>query len=172
MTYNSSKKQFAANDGKNGTAIDADAAADAAAAALGLLNGTAEAEVKTTSVTPELTASSEKVKSAVNTANGYLKVSLTYTYSPEGGSTAKETISTATLAGFVSISDSMSVSVSKSRIESYTADMASRHSGSDYKGSFVTTGGSTLGYTVTYYGQKVNKSAATCCSYPRGFSQP
>lgn len=159
VTYNSSKKQFAANDGKNGTAIDADAAADAAAAALGLLNGSAEAEVKTTSVAPELTAASDKVKSAVNTANGYLKVSLTYTYSPEGGSTAKETISTATLAGFVSISDSMSVSVSKSRIESYAADMASRHSGSDYKGSFVTTGGSTLGYTVTYYGQKVNKSA-------------
>lgn len=159
VTYNSSKKQFAANDGKNGTAIDADAAADAAAAALGLLNGSAEAEVKTTSVAPELTAASEKVKSAVNTANGYLKVSLTYTYSPEGGSTAKETISTAALAGFVTVSEDMSVTVSKSKIESYAADMASRHSGSDYKGSFVTTGGSTLGYTVTYYGQKVNKSA-------------
>mgnify|MGYP003309019941 CR=1 FL=1 len=154
VTYNSSKKQFAANDGKNGTAIDADAAADAAAAALGLLNGTAEAEVKTTSVAPELTASSEKVKSAVNTANGYLKVSLTYTYSPEGGSSSKESIGVSTLSTFVKVSEKMEVSVSKSAIESYASRMSDKYSGGDYKGAHKSTG-----LTVTYYGQRVNKSA-------------
>ena len=157
--YNSSKKQFVANDGKNGTSYDLDAAADAAAVSLGLLGTEAAAEVKTTSVAPEITASSDKMKSALDKANGYLKVSLKYTYSPEGGSSATETISTATLAGFISISDKLEVSVSKSAIESYAGKMYDSHSGSDYKGSFVTTGGSTLGYTVTYYGQKVNKSA-------------
>lgn len=159
--YNSSKKQFVANDGKNGTSYDLDAAADAAAASLGLLGTEAAAEVKTTEVAPEITASSDKMKSALDKANGYLKVSLKYTYSPEGGSSATETISTATLAGFISISDKLEVSVSKSAIESYAGKMYDSHSGSDYKGSFVTTGGSTLGYTVTYYGQKVNKSALT-----------
>ena len=59
VTYNSSKKQFAANAGKNGTKVDADAAADAAAASLGMLIAEAEAQVKSTEVAPEITASSE-----------------------------------------------------------------------------------------------------------------
>ena len=159
VTYNSSKKQFEANAGKNGTKVDADAAADAAAASLGMLLADAEAQVKTTEVAPEITASSEKVTKAISKANGYLKVSLSYTYAPEGGEKATETISGAKLASFVKISDKLEVSVSKSAIESYASDMSDRHSGSDYKGSFVTTGGSTIGYTVTYYGQRVNKSA-------------
>ena len=159
VTYNSSKKQFEANAGKNGTKVDADAAADAAAASLGMLLADAEAQVKTTEVAPEITASSEKVTKAISKANGYLKVSLSYTYAPEGGEKATETISAAKLASFVKISDKLEVSVSKSAIESYASDMSGRHSGSDYKGSFVTTGGSTIGYTVTYYGQRVNKSA-------------
>ena len=159
VTFNSSKKQFAANAGKNGTRVDADAAADAAAASLGMLIAEAEAQVKTTEVAPEITASSEKVTKAVSKANGYLKVSLSYTYAPEGGEKTTETISTAKLASFVKISDKLEVSVSKSAIESYASDMSGRHSGADYKGSFVTSGGSTIGYTVTYYGQRVNKSA-------------
>lgn len=165
IAYSSSKKQFAASEGVNGTTYDLDAAADAAAAAIGLLQSTAVTEVKTTQVAPEITASSDKVQNALSKANGYLKVSLTYTYSPEGADSAKESISVATLASFVSISDSMEVSISKSAIETYAGQMAASHNGSDYKGSFVTTGGSTLGYTVTYYGQKVDQSALTSDIY-------
>ena len=159
VSYNSAKKQFTATEGTNGTLYDLDAAADAAAAALGLLNPQAEVEVSTSAITPELTASSEKVKKALNTANGYLKATVTYTFTPDGGETAKETVGAATLAKFISVSDSMEVSVSKSAIESWASDMSSRHSGADTKGSFVTTGGSTVGLTVTYEGQRVNKSA-------------
>ena len=159
VTYNSSKKQFEANAGKNGTKVDADAAADAAAASLGMLLADAEAQVKTTEVAPEINASSEKVTKAISKANGYLKVSLSYTYAPEGGEKATETISAAKLASFVKISDKLEVSVSKSAIESYCATMGDRHNGADYKGSFKTTNGGTTGQTVTYYGQRVNKSA-------------
>ena len=156
VSYSSSKGKFVANEGANGTEYDVDAAADAAAAALGLLNAEDQTEVKTTSVAPELTASSDKVKNAVNTANGYLNVSLTYTYSPEGGSTSKESIGVSTLATFVKVSEKMEVSVSKSAIESYASKMSDKYSGGDYKGSFKSTG-----LTVTYYGQRVNKSALT-----------
>lgn len=159
VSYSSAKKQFVASEGKNGTEYDLNTAAEAASAAIGLLQPSAEVTVKTTAIAPNITASSDKMKNALNTANGYLKVSLTYTYSPEGGTTSKETISAATLAGFIKVSDELSVSVSKSAIESYASTMSSRYSGSDYKGSFVTTGGSTIGYTVTYYGQRVNTSA-------------
>ena len=159
ISYSSSQKKFVASGESKGVKYDTDAAAAAAAEAIALLNTQAEITVKTTDVAPELTASSDKVKNALNKANGYLGVSLKYTYSPEGGESATETIGAATLAGFISISDSMEVSVSKSAIESYAAQMSDRHSGGDYKGKFVTTGGSTIGTTVTYYGHRVNKSA-------------
>ena len=154
VSYNSSKGKFVANDGTNGTEYDLGAAADAAAAALGMLVPEASADVKTTSVAPELTASSDKIKNAVNTANGYLGVSLTYTYTPEGGSTSKESINLSTLATFVKVSEKLEVSVSKSAIESYASKMSDRYSGGDYKGAFKSTG-----LTVTYYGNRVNKSA-------------
>ena len=161
VSYSSTHGKFVAIDGAKGTEYDVDTAADAAAAAIGLLNGEANAEVKSTSVAPAYTSESDKVKAAVNTANGYLKVSLTYTYTPDGGSTSKESIGVSTLSSFVKINDKMEVSVSKSAIESYASKMSDRYSGGDYKAKFKTTGGSTIGTTVTYYGQRINKSAMT-----------
>lgn len=159
VSYDSSKGKFVAVGGSNGTEYDVDAALDTAAAAIANLTASAEVEVKTTSVAPELTASSDKVKTAVNTANGYLNISLTYTYTPDGGSAAKESMGVSTIASFIKVSEKMEVSVSKSAIESYCATMGDRHNGADYKGAFKTTNGGTTGQTVTYYGQRVNQSA-------------
>ena len=159
VSYSSTHGKFVAIDGAKGTEYDVDTAADAAAAAIGLLNGEANAEVKSTSVAPAYTSESDKVKAAVNTANGYLKVSLTYTYSPEGGSTSKESIGVSTLSSFIKINDKMAVSVSKSAIESYASKMSDRYSSGDYKAKFKTTGGSTIGTTVTYYGHRVNEAS-------------
>lgn len=154
VSYDSTKGKFVASGGSNGTEYALDAALDAAAASIANLTAAAEAEVKTTAIAPELTASSDKVKSAINTANGYLNVSLTYTYSPEGGSESKESIGVSTIASFIKVNEKMEVSVSKSAIESYASRMSDRYSGADYKGTFKSTG-----LTVTYYGQRVNKSA-------------
>ena len=159
VSYNSSKKQFTAVDGTNGTEVDAAAADQAAAAAIAMLESSAQVEVDVKKIAPEYTAGSDKVKKAVEAANGYLSVDLSYTYSPEGGDSATVTISDSELASFVSISDSMAVSISKSKIESYVSKMSDKYSGSDYKASFKTTGGGTIGSTVTYYGQRLNKSA-------------
>ncbi len=159
ISYNKATKQFEARNGANGSRIDADAAADALAAALGMLVPNAQVEVKAAELVPEITADGEKMTKALDKANGYLKLSLAYTYAPKGSESTKVTIDADAIAGFISISGTLEVTISKSAIESYAADMASRYAGSDYKGSFVTTGGSTLGYTVTYYGQKVNQSA-------------
>ena len=159
VSYNSTKKQFEAAAGTNGTQVDAAAAEAAAAAAIGYLEPSAQVKVDLTLIAPEYTADSDKVKSAVNTANGYLKVDLSYTYSPEGGASTTVALTAADLASFVSVSDSMDVSISKSKIESYASRMSDKYSGSDYKASFKTTGGGTIGSTVTYYGQRLNKSA-------------
>ena len=159
VTYSGGQGKFIVVPGSNGTEYDVAAAANAAAASIGLLIPEATAEVKTTSVAPTYTADSDKVKSAVNTANGYLKLSLTYTYSPEGGTTAKESIGVSTLATFIKVNSKMEVSVSKSAIENYADKMSDRHSGGDYKAKFKTTGGSTIGTKVTYYGHHVDKDA-------------
>ena len=159
ISYNSSKKQFAVSDGANGTEVDAAAAEAAAAAAIGMLEPAVQVKADVKKIAPEYTADSDKVKSAVNAANGYLKTSLSYTYSPEGGASSTVALSASDLASFVSISESMGVSISKSKIESYVSKMSDKHSGGDYKAAFKTTGGGTIGSTVTYYGQRVNKSA-------------
>ena len=159
VSYSAAKKRFAASAGANGTEVDAAAAEKAAAAAIGMLEPAVQVKADVKKIAPEYTADSEKVKSAVSTANGYLKTSLSYTYSPEGGASTTVALSASDLASFVSISDSMGVSISKSKIESYVSKMSDKHSGADYKASFVTTGGSTIGTTVTYYGQRLNKSA-------------
>ena len=159
VSYNAAKKQFAAAAGTNGTEVDAAAAEAAAAAAIGMLESSVQVKADVKKIAPEYTADSDKVKSAVNTANGYLKTSLSYTYSPEGGASSTVALSAADLASFVSISESMGVSISKSRIESYVSKMSDKYSGGDYKASFKTTGGGTIGTTVTYYGQRINKSA-------------
>ena len=161
VSYNSSRKQFAAAAGENGTEVDAAAAESAAAAAIGMLEPSVQVKADVKKIAPEYTVDSDKVKSAVNTANGYLKTSLSYTYSPEGGASSTVALSAADLASFVSISESMGVSISKSKIESYVSRMSDKHSGSDYKAAFQTTGGGTIGTTVTYYGQRINKSAMT-----------
>ena len=161
ISYNSSKKQFAVSDGANGTEVDAAAAEAAAAAAIGMLEPAVQVKADVKKIAPEYTADSDKVKSAVNAANGYLKTSLSYTYSPEGGASSTVALSASDLASFVSISESMGVSISKSKIESYVSKMSDKHSGGDYKAAFKTTGGGTIGSTVTYYGQRVNKSALT-----------
>ena len=159
VSYSADKKQFVVLGGAEGTAYDTAAAAAGAGAAIGLLEPGAEVEVTAQPIAPELTADSELVKSAMEKANGYLNVSLTYTYTPDGGSTAKETLDRATIASFVSISEDMKVGISKSAIEEYAARMADLHNGADYQGEFKTTAGGTISSKVTYYGQKVNKTA-------------
>ena len=159
VAYDASKNQFVAEGGVNGAKYDLEAAADALAEAIGYLNPTAEIEVPVTETAPEITADGEKMTAALNKANGYLGVSLTYTFTPEGGTTAKETIGASTVAGFITVSDQLEVSVSKSAIENWAETVSSSHNGADTKGNFVTTGGSSIGYTVTYQGQRVNKSA-------------
>ena len=123
VSYNSSKKQFAASGGANGTEVDAAAAEQAAAAAIGMLESSVQVKADVRKIAPEYPADSDKVKSAVSTANGYLKVNLSYTYSPEGGASTTVALSASDLASFVSISETMGVSISKSKIESYVSKM-------------------------------------------------
>jgi len=159
ISYSSSEKVFKVNDAAEGTLYDLDAAADAAVTALRKLNTKAEVKVGTSKITPEITADNELVKKALDAANGYLKASVTYTFTPDGGSTSEEQVGPGTISKFVSISGTMEVTLSKSAMEDWASDMSSRYSEGDRKAEFVTTSGNTISTKVTYKGQKVNKAA-------------
>ena len=161
ISFDSDAKRFVAEGGAEGTEYDLAAAADGAAASIGLLEPHVEMTVASTKIPAEFSGDSETVKNALEKANEYLQVSLTYTYTPDGGKTATETLGPVTISGFVSISQEWKVGISKSAIETYAARMADRHNGADYKGNFKTTAGTTISTEVTYYGQKVDQSALT-----------
>ncbi len=159
VSYSSSEKKFTVIKDSEGILYDLDAAADAAAVALRKLERKASVKVSTSKITPEITSDNEAVKLAVDAANSYLKTSVTYTFTPDGGTTSEEQVGPGTISKFVSISGTMEVTLSKSAIEDWASDMSSRYSESDRKGEFVTTNGNTISTKVTYKGQKVNKSA-------------
>ena len=159
VSFDKTKKEFVAKEGEYGALHDLEAAADAAAEALGMLIAAAQVEVTATPITPDMGADSEAVQKVLAKANGYLANTLTYTFTPDGCETARETVGPVTMSGFITVSESMEVKVSKSAIESWAADMAEKHRGPSTSGKFVTTAGSTVSLTVTYDGQKVNKSS-------------
>ena len=159
VSYSSSEKQFVVNKGSEGILYDLDAAADAAAKALRKLNSKAEVTVGTSKITPELTAESESVKLAAQTANGYLKASVTYVFATDQGEVGRVEVGPGTISRFVKISGTMEVTLSKDAMADWAAEMDDRYSEGDTKGGFVTTNGNTISTQVTYKGQKVKEAA-------------
>lgn len=159
VEYSSSQKCFVAVSEKAGVIYDMDTLMDAAEAAVCEMVSDISVTADSSEVKAEITMDSEKIRKAVETANGYLDVSLVYTFTPDGGKMSRESLSTATIASFIAISDSLNVSVSQSAVHSYASELADRYSIGDYQDDFITTGGSRIGYTVDYYGQHVNTSA-------------
>lgn len=159
VEYSSSQKEFVAVSEKNGLIYDMETIVNAADGAIREMISDISISADSSEVTPEITMSSERIQKALNAANGYLDISLAYTFTPDGGKTSKETLSTATIASFVSVSDSLNVSISQTAISRYASDLGDRYSIGDYQGDFITTGGGRIGFTVDYYGQHVNEAA-------------
>lgn len=159
VEYSNSQECFVAVSEKAGVIYDMDTLMDAAEAAVCEMVSDISVTADSSEVKAEITMDSDKIRKAVETANGYLDVSLVYTFTPDGGKMSRESLSTATIASFIAISDSLNVSVSQSAVHSYASELADRYSIGDYQDDFITTGGSRIGYTVDYYGQHVNTSA-------------
>lgn len=173
VTYSSAKKKFVVREESSGVDYDVEAIADAADAAIRALTPELAVDASPRSIRPTITTESPELQAALDSANSYLKVSLTYTFTPEGGETASETLSVDTIASFVSVSDSLSVSISRTAIRSFASKMDDRHSVADHTGNFRATGGGTVGLTVDYYGQDVDTAALTediCNCVTKGIS--
>ncbi len=151
--------QFVLQQAHGGQYIDPQPAVDAAEAAIAQLAPTAEATVSISSTDPTLQATSAQAEQALARANSYLDITLAYSFTPDGGTTRTETISKATLAGFLQFDGALNAGLDMAAIRSFAKQMNTKYQTPAEQGKFVTTGGGTINIDVTYEGQQVDEAA-------------
>lgn len=147
--YNETIERFIVISARTGIGINTDAAMDAVHQAIATLSPAASAQVKSYIRLPGVTNSHSWITSAIDAANRYLELELTYTYADTAETVTKEQI-----AGFLSIDDNFTVSVSQEAVRSYVSMMAGLH-GTDPRSSVLD------GQAVTCYGSVIDQNAMT-----------
>lgn len=147
IAYNDSAERFVTVSARTGTGIQTDAAMEAVRQALATLSPTASAQVSTYIRLPGVTNSHGWITSAIDAANRYLELELTYTFAD-----STETVSKAQLAGLLSINENFTVSVSEDGVRSLVSLMAGRHGTDSRSGTFGE-------HTVTCYGTVIDQAA-------------
>lgn len=108
----------------------------------------------------DVTADDPQLQAALEEANSYLDLELTYTFTPDGGSTSSVTLDRDTLGSIYFLDpEDLSVQVDEEILGSYVASLAEQYSVSGTSTRFKTTGGSYINITVTEAGQSVDSSA-------------
>ncbi len=159
IRYDDTKKKFVPVPGQDGIGIEEKDAEKLIADALASGSKKVNLDKVSYSWKPDVSVDDAKVKNALSEANSYLRASLVYTFTPDGGSTSRHTIPKAKIAEFISIDDNYEVGLNSKAISEYVAELAEKYCVPGHEGNFRTTGGSTLDYTVEYYGQGVDQSA-------------
>lgn len=159
ISYNANAGRFVTVKERNGLRVDTTQARLALEQAVSTLTPATETSVATTSIAPSITINDTRIPAALEAANKYLNLSLSYTFEAPSISKAVETLSRSTLASFVDISSDFVVSVDTDAVRQFAAGMASKHGGSKRKGTFISTYGATTIRTVEFYGAVVDQDA-------------
>ena len=108
----------------------------------------------------KVTAEDPELQEALKEANSYLDLELTYTFTPDGGTTSSVTLDRNTLGSIYYLDpEDMSVQVDEEILGSYVSSLAEQYSAADKSTQFKTTGGSYINISVTQEGQSVDASA-------------
>lgn len=110
-------------------------------------------------ILPEVTQDSQKIRDALKKANDILGLSITITFTPEGGSTKSVTIPKDMLAKIYTLSsDASEVTVDEDEVSDYAAELSKKYSGSNASSSekFRTTSGRTINISVPRAGASVD----------------
>ncbi|MBR1781455.1 MAG: L,D-transpeptidase family protein [Oscillospiraceae bacterium] len=100
------------------------------------------------------------LEDALQDANEYLSIDLSYTFTPKGAETRTETLSREVLGGLYMVGlDGLSVEVDEEALGSYVNALADTYRGESSTTPFKTTGGSTININVTSAGQSVDDQA-------------
>ncbi|MCD8160655.1 MAG: L,D-transpeptidase family protein [Clostridiales bacterium] len=95
---------------------------------------------------------------ALDDVNSCLNLNLSYTFTPDGGSTSTYTLSRATLGSLYYVDSSNTVQVDEEILGGLVSTLVSTYSVSSSKSQFKTTAGNYVSITVTAAGQSVNSS--------------
>lgn len=158
--YNSNTDQFAVSGEKSGTSVDVDEVLELAESAIVKLEPSLSVKVSQSTVDPKITGEDPRIQAAVEKANAYLNVSLTYTYTPAKGEAGTQTLTVDELGSFIAFDD-LEPYVKRSSVESYAEKMNNKFGVSGGKGKFKTTSGTYINLKVTYAGQPVDVDGLT-----------
>ena len=156
ITYDENQNQFVAEPAQTGRVFAMSDLSDQVRRIVCSLTPEYGIRVPFSEMQPSLKESDAVFLSALEKANGYLDISLKYTFTPESGETQTEQLDRKTIAGFIAVSDELEVTVNEKQVKAYAASLAEKHNVVDYKGDFITHYGTALSYTVDYYGQQVD----------------
>lgn len=118
-------------------------------------------------IQPVILDEDEAVAQALEKVNAMNNVALTYTFTAEDETSTHE-IPADVIRSFISLgSDGVTPDIDYNALESYVAELSETYSASSTQGNFRTTGGGTVGLTVSYNGVYVDQEAlvediATC----------
>ena len=108
---------------------------------------------------PERRDEDESVIQALETVNKMNTVALTYNFTVNG-TTNTHTIPAESIRSFISVGiDGVTPGINYAELEPYVAELAEKYSSGGRKGDFKTTGGGTVGLTVSYNGINVDQQA-------------
>lgn len=160
VRFQKSQSRFVITPHVDGRIVDTAEAEAAAVSAIRTLSSTAFANAAISETLASVKKDDPRIISALNEANSYLDIALSFSYRTKNGTLATEALDSAALASLLKIQADFSVIIDEAAVKSYVKKMAERHSGS-HKAPFVTTYGTTIGYNVDYY-SAVMDQAATC----------
>lgn len=161
LEYDTRTGEFIGVDGAPGISTDYTKAVEAVQeAARGLAERVTVTSEQKQSAEGEKAEGNAALAEAVETANSYLQISLTYSFTPEGKDTSYEYINRDRVASWLLIqSDGRTVALNTEAIASYCSTIARRHSVSGEPVQFRTTLGGYINVNSYRGGQSVDSDA-------------
>ncbi len=159
LIYSEDQGSFVIVADEPGKNVDCSAIAEAALKQILLLNPSLVLELDDYRERAEITAESEELLAALEDANSYLNQTLTYSFTPEGGTTTTVTVSRDLLGSLYYVDSTNTVQVNQDAVSDLVIEWVSAYSASDKTSKFKTTNGEYVDINITEAGQSVDSAA-------------
>ncbi len=158
VTYDADQYCYVIVPDVAGQNVDFDGIADLALASIVQLEPSLDLDPEDCYEQAEILADDPDLLAALDEANQCLDLSLTYTFTPDGGDTSTVTLSREDLASFYYVDSACTLQVDEEMLGNYVASLVSEYSSSGKSTQFKTSGGSYIKIYVSQAGQSVDST--------------
>ena len=148
------KNGFTIEEEQEGTAVDQDKTFAAIKDAVDGLSGSVDLEQAGCYKEPSVTADDEKLKTACDALNKYLKSSITYQVGDQS-----QTLDASTFASWLSLDDDLQPVVDQAAVDDYVSGLADKYNTCYGNKTLNTSYGTTVSIGNVHYGWKVDNAA-------------